>query len=40
MVKTIAEKAGVKMPSFFGYVVYSVCVLLPILFLNTLLFIK
>jgi Na+/H+ antiporter NhaD/arsenite permease-like protein len=38
MVKTIAEKSGVKMPSFFGYVVYSVLILLPILVINTLLF--
>lgn len=31
MVRAIAESAGVKMPSFFGYVVYSVCLLLPVL---------
>jgi Na+/H+ antiporter NhaD/arsenite permease-like protein len=31
MVKAIAEKSGVKMPSFFGYMVYSVVILLPIL---------
>jgi Na+/H+ antiporter NhaD/arsenite permease-like protein len=31
MVKAIAEKSGVKMPSFFGYVAYSVAILLPIL---------
>jgi len=31
MVKAIAEKSGVKMPSFFGYMVYSCVVLLPIL---------
>ncbi|QGJ69174.1 Citrate transporter [Planctomycetales bacterium 10988] len=35
MVKAIAEKEGVEMPSFFGYMVYSCAVLLPILiFLN------
>jgi Na+/H+ antiporter NhaD/arsenite permease-like protein len=39
MVKTIAEKAGVKMPSFFGYVVYSVAILLPILAINVWLFV-
>jgi Na+/H+ antiporter NhaD/arsenite permease-like protein len=39
MVKTIAEKYGVKMPSFFGYVVYSVLFLLPILVINTFLFV-
>jgi Na+/H+ antiporter NhaD/arsenite permease-like protein len=31
MVKAIAEKSGVKMPSFFGYMGYSVLILLPIL---------
>lgn len=40
MVKTIAEKAGVEMPSFFGYVVYSVVFLLPILVVNTYLFVR
>jgi Na+/H+ antiporter NhaD/arsenite permease-like protein len=30
MVKAIAEQAGVKMPSFFGYILYSVGVLLPV----------
>jgi Na+/H+ antiporter NhaD/arsenite permease-like protein len=38
MVKAIAEKSGVAMPSFFGYVLYSVGVLLPILALNLWLF--
>ena len=33
MVKAIAEKSGVKMPSFFGYMAYSCVVLLPILLL-------
>ncbi|QDT67999.1 hypothetical protein MalM25_09090 [Planctomycetes bacterium MalM25] len=31
MVRAIAETSGVKMPSFFGYMLYSVCLLLPIL---------
>jgi Na+/H+ antiporter NhaD/arsenite permease-like protein len=31
MVRAIAEKSGVKMPSFFGYMVYSCVILLPIL---------
>ena len=30
MVKAIAEERGVKMPSFFGYMAWSVCVLLPL----------
>jgi hypothetical protein len=31
MVRAIAEKSGVKMPSFFGYMVYSLLILLPLL---------
>ncbi|MAT70027.1 MAG: sodium:proton antiporter [Planctomycetaceae bacterium] len=31
MVKAIAEKSGVKMPSFFGYMAWSCAILLPIL---------
>ena len=38
MVKTIAEKFGVKMPSFFTYMLYSFGVLLPILAANLWLF--
>ena len=38
MVKTIAEKFGVAMPSFFSYLLYSFGVLLPILALNLWLF--
>lgn len=38
MVKAIAEKEGVKMPGFFGYMVYSLLVLLPILVVMTLIF--
>ncbi len=34
MVRSIAESSGVKMPSFFGYMVYSVLILLPILALT------
>src|SRR4029078_4384900 len=30
MVKAIAEKSGVRMPSFFGYMGYSLLILLPI----------
>ncbi|MDO4585253.1 MAG: sodium:proton antiporter [Planctomycetia bacterium] len=39
MVKAIAEEEGIKMPSFFGYMLYSCCILLPILFVMTILFI-
>ena len=30
MVKSIAEQSGVKMPSFFGYMIWSVLILIPI----------
>lgn len=38
MVKAIAEQSGVKMPSFFGYMGYSICILLPVLVLMTIIF--
>jgi Na+/H+ antiporter NhaD/arsenite permease-like protein len=38
MVKAIAEEAGVRMPSFFGYMAWSCGVLLPIFALLTLIF--
>ena len=38
MVKAIAEAAGVRMPSFFGYMAYSGAALLPLFALVTLLF--
>ena len=38
MVKSIAEEAGVKMPSFFGYMLYSGAILIPLFVLVTLLF--
>jgi Na+/H+ antiporter NhaD/arsenite permease-like protein len=38
MVKAIAESSGVKMPSFFGYMLYSVAILLPILAATVWLF--
>lgn len=38
MVKTIAEQNGVAMPSFFGYMVYSILILLPVFGLVTLIF--
>jgi Na+/H+ antiporter NhaD/arsenite permease-like protein len=38
MVKSIAEQSGVKMPSFFGYMVYSVAILVPIFIVVTLIF--
>ncbi|MCH7478118.1 MAG: sodium:proton antiporter [SAR324 cluster bacterium] len=38
MVKAIAEGEGVPMPSFFGYLLYSVVVLFPVFLLVTLIF--
>jgi Na+/H+ antiporter NhaD/arsenite permease-like protein len=38
MVKSIAEEAGVKMPSFFGYMLYSGLVLVPLFVAVTVLF--
>jgi Na+/H+ antiporter NhaD/arsenite permease-like protein len=35
MVKAIAEKSGIRMPSFFGYMLYSCCILLPLFILTT-----
>ena len=38
MVKAIAEKAGVKMPSFFGYMLYSGGILIPLFVAVSLVF--
>jgi|TARA_B100001971_G_scaffold44885_1_gene39823 Na+/H+ antiporter NhaD/arsenite permease-like protein len=38
MVKAIAEENGVKMPSFFGYMAWSVAILIPTFILLTLFF--
>jgi Na+/H+ antiporter NhaD/arsenite permease-like protein len=38
MVRAIAEENGIKMPSFFGYMVYSIVILVPIFILATLIF--
>ena len=38
MVKSIAEEAGVKMPSFFGYMLYSGAILIPLFVLATRVF--
>jgi len=40
MVKAIAEEVGVKMPSFFGYMVYSSAILLPLFVAVTLVFFR
>jgi Na+/H+ antiporter NhaD/arsenite permease-like protein len=38
MVKAIADEAGYRMPSFFGYMAYAACILLPVFALVTWLF--
>ena len=40
MVKTIAEKSGIKMPSVFGYMAYSFGVLIPLFVVITMVFFK
>ncbi len=38
MVKAIAEQSGIRMPSFFGYALYSCCILLPVFALTAFIF--
>lgn len=38
MVKSIAEQSGVKMPSFFGYMLYSIGILIPLFLVITAVF--
>jgi Na+/H+ antiporter NhaD/arsenite permease-like protein len=38
MVKSIAEENGIKMPSFFGYMIYSLAILIPSFVLVTFIF--
>jgi len=40
MVKSIAEENGIKMPSFFGYMIYSLAILIPSFILVTLIFFR
>jgi Na+/H+ antiporter NhaD/arsenite permease-like protein len=40
MVKSIAEKSGVDMPSFFGYMLYSISILLPLFALTNWIFLR
>jgi Na+/H+ antiporter NhaD/arsenite permease-like protein len=40
MVKAIAEERGVKMPGFFGYMVWSGAVLIPLFVLMTLIWFR
>ena len=38
MVKSIAEENGVKMPSFFGYMIWSILILVPCFVIINLIF--
>ncbi|MCU0918724.1 MAG: sodium:proton antiporter, partial [Burkholderiaceae bacterium] len=40
MVKAIAEAGGIRMPSFFGYMLWSGSILLPLFGLITLIFFR
>ena len=40
MVYCIAREKGVKMPSFFGYMLWSGCILVPIFVVLTLVFFR
>jgi Na+/H+ antiporter NhaD/arsenite permease-like protein len=40
MVKAIAESRGVRMPSFFGYMLWSICVLVPLFLVMTFIFFR
>jgi Na+/H+ antiporter NhaD/arsenite permease-like protein len=40
MVKAIAESRGVRMPTFFGYMKWSMAVLLPLLVVVTAVFLR
>ena len=38
MVKSIADENGIRMPSFFGYLLWSFIILFPVFILDTLMF--
>ena len=38
MVKSIAEENKIKMPSFFGYMGWSVAILIPLFIIDTVVF--
>ena len=40
MVKSISEENDIKMPSFFGYIVWSTLILIPVFILTSLIFFK
>ncbi len=40
MVKAIAEQSGIRMPSFFGYMIWSVVILVPLFVIVTFVFLR
>lgn len=40
MVKSIAEQSGIRMPSFFGYMIWSVIILVPLFVIVTFVFLR
>ncbi|MDO4962258.1 MAG: sodium:proton antiporter, partial [Eubacteriales bacterium] len=38
MVKSISDENGIRMPSFFGYIGWSLCILIPVFLLDSVLF--
>ena len=38
MVKSISDENGIRMPSFFGYLLWSICFLGPVFLLDSLIF--
>jgi Na+/H+ antiporter NhaD/arsenite permease-like protein len=40
MVKAVAEDRGIKMPSFFGYMAWSICVLIPLFIVMTFIWFR
>lgn len=40
MVRAIAEEQGIRMPTFFGYMGWSVCILIPLFVIMTFIFMK
>lgn len=40
MVKSISDENGIRMPSFFGYILWSVCFLVPVFLLDAVIFFR
>ena len=40
MVKAISDENGIRMPSFFGYIIWSLCILVPVFLLDAIIFFR